>query len=137
MYFFNPIIRFYLKTFKSISYVKYYFLVFNISSQCGKKSHLGSFLSILNIRFLKKTLYISYGYQKPLTLYSLNCLIKMKKFEEVKKLIADLEGDADKFYNKGNSAAGTRVRKGMQDLKNLSQAIRLEVQETKNKAAGQ
>ncbi len=61
----------------------------------------------------------------------------MKKFEEVKKLIADLEGDADKFYNKGNSAAGTRVRKGMQDLKNLSQAIRLEVQETKNKAAGQ
>ncbi|TAF45228.1 MAG: histone H1 [Sphingobacteriales bacterium] len=60
----------------------------------------------------------------------------MKKFEEVKKLIADLESDADKFYNKGNSAAGTRVRKGMQDLKNLSQAIRLEVQETKNKEAG-
>ncbi|HEY0898013.1 MAG TPA: hypothetical protein VGD90_01720, partial [Sphingobacteriaceae bacterium] len=29
---------------------------------------------------------------------------------------------------------GTRVRKGMQDLKNLAQAIRLEVQETKNGA---
>ncbi|MGV3546921.1 MAG: histone H1, partial [Pedobacter sp.] len=29
---------------------------------------------------------------------------------------------------------GTRVRKGMQDLKNLAQSIRLEVQETKNKA---
>ena len=57
----------------------------------------------------------------------------MKKFEELKGLIASIENDADKFYNKGNSAAGTRVRKGMQDLKNLAQAIRAEVQELKNK----
>ena len=48
----------------------------------------------------------------------------MKKFEELKTLIASIELDADKFYNKGNSAAGTRVRKGMQDLKNLAQSIR-------------
>jgi len=58
----------------------------------------------------------------------------MKKFNEVKSLIASLEADAEKFYTKGNSAAGTRVRKGMQELKNLAQAIRLEVQESKNKA---
>ena len=58
----------------------------------------------------------------------------MKKFTAVKELIASLEADAEKFYNKGNSAAGTRVRKGMQDLKNLAQSIRLEVQEAKNKA---
>jgi hypothetical protein len=58
----------------------------------------------------------------------------MKKFEEVKSLVTALEADADKFYNKGNNAAGTRIRKGMQDLKNLAQAIRLEIQETKNKA---
>ncbi len=57
----------------------------------------------------------------------------MKKFEELKSLIASIENDADKFYNKGNSAAGTRVRKGMQDLKNIAQAIRAEVQELKNK----
>jgi hypothetical protein len=57
----------------------------------------------------------------------------MKKFDELKALIASLEGDADKFYNKLNSAAGTRVRKGMQDLKNIAQAIRAEVQELKNK----
>ncbi len=57
----------------------------------------------------------------------------MKKFQEAKSLFESLEADADKFYNKANSAAGTRVRKGMQDLKNLAQAIRLEVQETKNK----
>ena len=59
----------------------------------------------------------------------------MQKFQELKDLITSLEGDIDKFYNKGNSAAGTRVRKGMQDLKNLAQAIRAEVQEIKNKAA--
>ena len=57
----------------------------------------------------------------------------MKKFEELKSLIASIETDADKFYNKGNSAAGTRVRKGMQDLKNIAQAIRAEVQDLKNK----
>lgn len=59
----------------------------------------------------------------------------MKKFDELKKLVTALEADADKFYNKSNSAAGTRIRKGMQDLKTLAQAIRLEIQETKNKVA--
>ncbi|CAM4395466.1 hypothetical protein SAMN06265348_11520 [Pedobacter westerhofensis] len=59
----------------------------------------------------------------------------MKKFDDLKKLVDSLETDADKFYNKANSAAGTRVRKGMQDLKNIAQAIRLEIQETKNKEA--
>ena len=57
----------------------------------------------------------------------------MKKFEELKALIASIEPDAEKFYSKGNSAAGTRVRKGMQDLKNIAQAIRAEVQDLKNK----
>jgi hypothetical protein len=59
----------------------------------------------------------------------------MKKFDELKKIVEGLETDADKFYNKANNAAGTRVRKGMQDLKNLAQAIRLEIQEAKNKEA--
>lgn len=57
----------------------------------------------------------------------------MKKFEELKALIAAIEVDAEKFYAKQNSAAGTRVRKGMQDLKNIAQAIRAEVQDLKNK----
>lgn len=57
----------------------------------------------------------------------------MKRYEELKNLILSLEGDFVKFYDKDNSAAGTRVRKGMQDLKNLAQEIRIEVQEQKNK----
>ncbi|SEI64348.1 MULTISPECIES: histone H1 [Dyadobacter] len=56
----------------------------------------------------------------------------MARFDEVKDLILSLEGDFDKFYNKGNQAAGTRVRKGMQDLKTLAQDIRAEVQNKKN-----
>ena len=58
----------------------------------------------------------------------------MKRFDELRDLVMSLEGDFQKFYDKGNQAAGTRVRKGMQELKNLSQAIRVEVQDIKNKA---
>ncbi len=56
----------------------------------------------------------------------------MKRFNELKDLIASLEGDFEKFYDKGNNAAGTRVRKGMQEMKNLAQEIRVEVQNQKN-----
>ena len=56
----------------------------------------------------------------------------MSRFSEVKDLVLSLEADFEKFYDKGNQAAGTRVRKGMQDLKNLAQAIRTEVQDKKN-----
>jgi hypothetical protein len=56
----------------------------------------------------------------------------MKRFEQLQELLSSLEGDFQKFYDKGNSAAGTRVRKGMQELKNLSQDIRIEVQDMKN-----
>lgn len=59
----------------------------------------------------------------------------MARFDEVKNLVLSLEGDFEKFYEKNNQAAGTRVRKGMQDLKTLAQEIRSEVQNTKNGAA--
>ncbi len=57
----------------------------------------------------------------------------MKRFDEIRDLIMSLEGDFVKFYDKENQAAGTRVRKGMQELKNLAQEIRVEIQESKNK----
>lgn len=56
----------------------------------------------------------------------------MNRFDELKNLVMSLEGDFDKFYNKQNQAAGTRVRKGMQDLKVLAQNIRSQVQDMKN-----
>jgi hypothetical protein len=57
----------------------------------------------------------------------------MTRFEELEKLVADLKDDFSKFYEKDNQAAGTRIRKGMQDVKDLAQTIRLEVQDIKNK----
>lgn len=56
----------------------------------------------------------------------------MSRFEELKEIVDSLEEDFTKFYQKGNKAAGTRVRKGMQDLKRKAQDIRVEVQEKKN-----
>ncbi|PRY88456.1 histone H1 [Mongoliibacter ruber] len=56
----------------------------------------------------------------------------MSRFDELKGLVMGLEDDFEKFYDKGNQAAGTRVRKGMQDLKTMAQDIRKEVQDMKN-----
>ncbi len=56
----------------------------------------------------------------------------MKRFDQIRDLVMSLEGDFQKFYDKKNQAAGTRVRKGMQELKNLAQEIRKEVQDIKN-----
>ena len=39
--------------------------------------------------------------------------------------------ESEKFSN-GNNSAGTRLRKHMQNLKNLAQRVRVEVQDQKN-----
>ncbi|TAF67740.1 MAG: histone H1 [Cytophagales bacterium] len=59
----------------------------------------------------------------------------MSRYDEIYNLITELKDDFDKFYNKNNQAAGTRVRKGMQDLKVIAQTIRTEVQGKKNEVA--
>ncbi|WP_215224927.1 histone H1 [Echinicola shivajiensis] len=56
----------------------------------------------------------------------------MSRFSEAKELVEALEADFAKFYEQGNKAAGTRIRKGMQDLKNLAQDVRNEVSAIKN-----
>lgn len=56
----------------------------------------------------------------------------MSRFEELKGFVENMEEDFTKFYQKGNKAAGTRVRKGMQELKRKAQDIRVEIQEKKN-----
>ena len=56
----------------------------------------------------------------------------MDKYQTLRDLVLGLEEDFNKFYDKHNQAAGTRVRKGMQELKTLAQDIRAEVQDIKN-----
>ncbi len=55
----------------------------------------------------------------------------MNRFNEIKTLVDDLEVDMEKFYSKGNKTAGTRARKILQDLKKLSQEIRVDIQNSK------
>ena len=52
----------------------------------------------------------------------------MQKYETLKQLVAAMDTDVQKFYG-GNNAAGTRVRKHLQDVKKACQAMRDEVQE--------
>ena len=60
----------------------------------------------------------------------------MEMYQRLQQLVASLEEDFRKFYEKENNAAGTRVRKGMQDLKALAQEIRSNVQDKKNTNTG-
>ncbi|NNF04898.1 MAG: histone H1 [Rhodothermales bacterium] len=55
-----------------------------------------------------------------------------RRFNQLKNLVEDVQDDVTKFYEKGNKAAGTRVRKAMQDLKQVAQDIRVEIQDMKN-----
>ena len=52
--------------------------------------------------------------------------------EEMITLLEETRDDHDKFFERGNNAAGTRVRKAMQEIKSMAQDLRLDVQETKN-----
>lgn len=58
----------------------------------------------------------------------------MENFNDLKAMIASMEEDVVKFYEKGNKAAGVRVRKALQDVKTLAQTMRQDVS-AKNKEA--
>jgi hypothetical protein len=59
----------------------------------------------------------------------------MEKFNQLKALLESAQEDAIKFYEKGNNSAGTRLRSSLQEIKKISQDLRLEIQEIKNKVA--
>jgi hypothetical protein len=52
---------------------------------------------------------------------------------QLEEVLAEARLDAAKFDEKGNKAAGTRVRKAMQTIKGLAQEVRTGVSEA-NKA---
>ena len=47
----------------------------------------------------------------------------MQEYEDLKSLVNEIEADVNKAAG-GNKAAGTRVRKQMQDIKQASQVVR-------------
>ena len=54
----------------------------------------------------------------------------MQEHDELKRLIEEAEGDIKKAEG-GNKAAGTRVRKQMQQIKQAAQAVRNKILETR------
>ena len=56
----------------------------------------------------------------------------MERFEDLKAKLTEIEEEAEKFYTKGNKAAGTRVRKSMQTIKALAQDVRVAVSAANN-----
>ena len=55
----------------------------------------------------------------------------MNRYQELLDLIQTFQKDFEKFYEKQNKSAGTRVRKHMATLKRKAQEIRNEIQDVK------
>jgi len=51
--------------------------------------------------------------------------------DKIKTLVESLEDEYGKF-SAGNKSAGTRARKLLQEIKGISQDMRIEIQEQKN-----
>jgi hypothetical protein len=58
-------------------------------------------------------------------------VILMQEYEDLKVLVAEIEADISKAEG-GNKAAGTRVRKQMQKIKQASQSVRNRVLEIRS-----
>ena len=59
----------------------------------------------------------------------------IEAYEQLKQLLASGEDDIQKAAG-GNKAAGTRVRKLMQQVKNDAQALRMKVLENRDDSGG-
>jgi hypothetical protein len=55
----------------------------------------------------------------------------MQAYEDLKVLVAEIEADVNKAEG-GNKAAGTRVRKQMQNIKQAAQAVRNSILEIRS-----
>ncbi len=55
----------------------------------------------------------------------------MQQYEDLKVLVAEIEADVSKAEG-GNKAAGTRVRKQMQEIKKAAQRVRSTVLEIRS-----
>lgn len=59
----------------------------------------------------------------------------LELYEQLKTKLAEIDDDVRKAAG-GNKAAGTRVRKAMQELKNLAQDLRVKVLEDRDASDG-
>ncbi|MFZ4590513.1 MAG: histone H1 [Ignavibacteria bacterium] len=55
----------------------------------------------------------------------------MEKFTKLQETLDGMKVDLEKFYEKNQNAAGTRLRKELNNLRKLAADIRKEIQETR------
>ena len=55
----------------------------------------------------------------------------MQEYEQLKQLVRDVEDDIIKAQA-GNKAAGTRVRRAMQEIKQTAQTLRIRILEARS-----
>jgi len=57
---------------------------------------------------------------------------------DLSSVVAEIQGDADKVENgkRGQNAAGTRVRKAMQEVKRIANDVRVAVTDIRNERKG-
>jgi len=58
-------------------------------------------------------------------------VIRMQEYEDLKVLVTEIEADINKAEG-GNKAAGTRVRKQMQKIKQAAQTVRSRILEIRS-----
>ncbi|MCX6163201.1 MAG: histone H1 [Ignavibacteriae bacterium] len=56
----------------------------------------------------------------------------MEKFSKLQEILDGMKSDVDKFYQKEQNAAGTRLRKELNNLRRLSAEVRKEIQDIRN-----
>lgn len=56
----------------------------------------------------------------------------MENFEKLVELVHELRGDYEKFYERDNNAAGTRLRKSLKEVADLCKVERARVTDTRN-----
>lgn len=56
----------------------------------------------------------------------------MEKFSQLQAILDGMKVDLEKFYNKGQNAAGTRLRKELNNLRKLAADVRKDIQELRS-----
>lgn len=69
-------------------------------------------------------------------IYYYKMFSNMDSYNKLIKLLEEAKKDATKAYDKQNVSAGIRVRKTMQDLKEIAQEVRKEIADIRKSKEG-
>ena len=56
----------------------------------------------------------------------------MEKLQQIREILDGMQKDIEKFYDKSQNAAGTRIRKELNNIRKLAAEMRKEIQDVRN-----